>query len=134
MKRFRSTPLLLLVVLSLSGFQKPGMPVYQTGTLKIRFINTVKGKPVQLDSTVYTNPFSETYTITKFKYYISNMAVAFPDGIFKETDSYHLVDEGNPVSLSFVFLTVRPVWCIQGFRIFSGHSDAATRYQYLLQL
>ncbi|MBK7376076.1 MAG: hypothetical protein KTQ13_00495 [Ferruginibacter sp.] len=105
MKRFRSTPLLLLVVLSLSGFQKPGMPVYQTGTLKIRFINTVKGKPVQLDSTVYTNPFSETYTITKFKYYISNMAVAFPDGIFKETDSYHLVDEGNPVSLSFVFLT-----------------------------
>ena len=96
--RLLSISLLLISTLPLKG-------VAQTGMLKITFINTVKGDPVRTDSTVYTNPFSETYSVTKLKYYISNIALTFPDGIFKETDSYHLVDEGNPSSLSFSFLT-----------------------------
>jgi hypothetical protein len=100
-----SIPLFMLVLFSLTGFQKAGTPAYQTGTLKVSFVNTVRGKPLQLDSTLYSNTFSETYTISKFKYYISNIALAFRDGIFKEIDSYHLVDEGNLSSLSFSFMT-----------------------------
>jgi len=101
--RFLSIPLFLLTVLSLSGFQKAGSSISQPGMLKITFVNTVKGKLLQLDSSVYTNPFSETYSVRKFKYYISNIAVAFSDGIYKEIDSYHLIDESNPASLSFIF-------------------------------
>ncbi len=99
-----SIPLFLLLSFCLAGFQKNSCSAQQPGLLKISFVNTVKGKPLQLDSTVYTNPFSETYSVTKFKYYISNIALAFPDGIFKEIDSYHLVDAGSPSSLSFVFV------------------------------
>jgi hypothetical protein len=73
------------------------------GLLKVTFINTVKGNKMQLNNTSYTNPFGEEYTISKFKYYISNIALAFPDGFYKETDSYHLVNENDPASLSFGF-------------------------------
>lgn len=101
--RSLSIPLFLLVVFCLAGFRKNDCCAQQPGLLKISFVNTVKGNPLQLDSTIYTNPFSETYTVTKFKYYISNIALAFPDGIFKEIDSYHLVNAADPSSLSFVF-------------------------------
>lgn len=101
--RFLFIPTFLLAIFSLTGFQKAGIPIGQPGLLKITFVNTVKGKPLQLDSTDYTNPFSETYRVRKFKYYISNVAVAFPDGIYKEIDSYHLIDESKTSSLSFIF-------------------------------
>lgn len=73
-----------------------------SGTLKITFINTVKGNPVGLGSTVHTNPFGETYTITKFKYYISNVTVNGA-AVTAEKESYHLIDESNAASLSFDF-------------------------------
>ncbi len=102
---------LLYLPLILSSFlngsthpANPAAAVEKTGLLKIRFVNTVKGTPVQLNSTTYTNPFLEQYTISKFKYYISNIALAFPDGIYRESESYHLVDEKDPASLSFGFM------------------------------
>ena len=75
-----------------------------TGTLKLTFIKTVKSNAIGLGTTVHTNPFGETYTITKFKYYVSNISVGFP-GIANaaEKESYHLIDEGKPASLSFSF-------------------------------
>lgn len=94
-----------MVVLTAADLPKQFAPVDGTGMLKITFINTVKGVPVQLNDSTYTNPFAEQFSISKFKYYISNIALAFADGVFKETDSYHLVDEGNRSSLSFSFLT-----------------------------
>ena len=77
----------------------------KTGILKISFVNTVKGTPIRLNTASYTNPYSEQYTVSKFKYYISNIALAFPDGIYSETESYHLIDESDPASLSFGFMT-----------------------------
>jgi len=98
-------PLLFTPPLHTGNAAKVFNTVDKTGIVKFTFINTVKGDPLQLNNTSYTNPFSEQYTITKFKYYISNIALAFGDGVFKETDSYHLVDENNPSSLSFGFST-----------------------------
>jgi len=34
-----------------------------TGTVKITFINTVKGKPLALNTGNYTNPFGKAYNI-----------------------------------------------------------------------
>ena len=86
--------LILSVLISgLTGFQSKIPTTEKTGTVKISFINTVKGKPMELRSTEYKNPFDETYTITKFKYYISNVGIAFPHGMYSEMDSYHLIDE-----------------------------------------
>ncbi|MFN8250749.1 MAG: MbnP family protein [Ferruginibacter sp.] len=84
--------------------QKSMSPAGSTGSLKITFTNVVKGNPVGLGSTMHTNPFGETYTITKLKYYISNIRALFP-GMTNaaEKESYHLVDQNNSASLSFSF-------------------------------
>jgi hypothetical protein len=96
-------PVFLFSVLQISNDQYKIPATEKAGTIKITFINTVKGKPVELNTGIYTNPFAEEYSVSKFKYYISNIALAFPEGVYKEIDSYHLVDEGKPGSLSFSF-------------------------------
>lgn len=103
--RLLSLPILLAVAFGFSASQKTITTKEKTGFVKITFVNTVRGVPIKLHDTMYTNPFAEQYSITRFKYYISHIALAFPNGIFKETDSYHLVDESKPASLSFSFLT-----------------------------
>jgi hypothetical protein len=74
-----------------------------TGTVKITFINTVKGKPLELNTGNYTNPFGETYTVSKFKYYISHVSMVKYNAVFFEQESYHLVNESNPDALHFSF-------------------------------
>jgi len=96
-------PIFLAIAFTNSSYQKKITAKEKTGTLKITFINTVKGNPLQLNEASYTNPFAEQYTVSKFKYYVSNIAVAFPDGILTEKESYHLIDESKPESLSFSF-------------------------------
>lgn len=76
----------------------------KAGTVKLSFRNMVNTSPMVLAST-YTNPFGETYTITKFKYYISNVRLGL-SGLpttATEKESYHLVDQSLTGSLSFSF-------------------------------
>jgi hypothetical protein len=73
-----------------------------TGTLKITFTNSVKGVPIGLNNTIHTNSFGEQYTITKFKYYISNVGLSNNTNIsVTEKESYHLIDEVIPANQSF---------------------------------
>lgn len=74
-----------------------------TGSIKITFVNTVKGTPLILNSATYSNFFAELYTISKFKYYVSNVGVSSVSGTYTETESYHLADASKPASLSFSF-------------------------------
>lgn len=74
-----------------------------TGTLKITFQNTVKGSSLALNSAVYTNLFSEQYTVTKFKYYISHVSISGKASLAHENNSYHLIDEKLTSSRSFSF-------------------------------
>ena len=65
----------------------------------------VNSSPMVLDASTYTNPFGETYKITKFKYYISNVHFSGAGTTATEKGSYHLVDESMPGSLTFSFET-----------------------------
>ena len=95
---------LIVLGLALATCQKSIAPEEKTGTLKITFINSVKSSPVGLGSTVHTNPFGEQYKVTKFKYYVSNVKAVFSGTApAAEQESYHLIDESNPASLSFSF-------------------------------
>lgn len=98
------TVVLIGLGLALATCQKSISPEETTGTLKITIINSVKGNPVGLGSTVHTNAFGEQYTITKFKYYVSNVGAYF-SGMANtaEKESYHLIDESKAASLSFSF-------------------------------
>ena len=57
----------------------------------------VNTSPMVLDAPAYTNPFGETYTITRFKYYVSNVRLIGAGTTAIEKESYHLVDESLPV-------------------------------------
>ncbi len=103
--RLLSLPFFLAIAFNFNSSKRSFTTAENTGMVKITFVNTVKGDPIRLNEARYINPFAEEYTVSKFKYYISNIALAFPEGIFTEIDSYHLVDESNPASLSFSFLT-----------------------------
>ena len=70
--------------------------------LKVTFKHTVGDKAMQLGST-YQNPFNETYTLTAFKYYISNISLPQSEGsALTVPDVYHLVNEADDNSKSFI--------------------------------
>ncbi len=81
---------------------KKAVTTAEKGTVKITIKNTVKGIPLALNTGNYTNPFGEQYSVSKFKYYISNINVI--NGInFQLNGRYFLIDESNLASLSFSF-------------------------------
>lgn len=74
-----------------------------TGSVKITFVNTVKGKPLELNTGNYTNPFGETYTVSKFKYYISHVSLPGVQGINHKDENFYLVDESKADALHVSF-------------------------------
>jgi hypothetical protein len=74
-----------------------------TGTVKVTLKNIVNGAPLVLGGPAYTNPFGETYTVNKFKYYISNVIITNGTQFSREKESYHLIDQGDAGTLSFSF-------------------------------
>ncbi len=73
------------------------------GTVKIVFRNTVSGIPLILDSAKYKNIFGESFTVTKFRYYISNVSLQNKSDKQPEKESYHLADARDSTSLSFSY-------------------------------
>ena len=67
----------------------------------IRFENMVNGRHITLNDSNYLNPFGETYTISKFRYYITNIKLESVRRTGKESNSYHLIDEAKPGSRNF---------------------------------
>jgi hypothetical protein len=76
-----------------------------TGTIKITFRNMVNTVPMVLNGPAYINPFGESYSIKTFKYYISNLGLHGTATTAMEKESYHLIDESLPGSLSISFET-----------------------------
>lgn len=77
-------------------------------TVKITFINKVNQHHVAFDSTKYTNFNNETFTISKLKYYISNIGLqTLSKKNSIEKNSYHLINEEDAASMSF-FLIIPP--------------------------
>ena len=102
MKQFRTYYLFLCATLGgLCSCQKS--MIVDTGTIKITFVNKVKSSPLVLNTQAYTNAFNESYTVSKLKYYISNVALNGPGLSAMEEESYHLVDEALPASKTFNF-------------------------------
>ncbi len=76
-------------------------------SVKISFVHTVNHVPLILDSGTYTNPFAENYTVSKFKYYISNLYLVNDKKNTVVNNNYYLVDEKDAASKSFS-LTMPP--------------------------
>lgn len=92
-------PLVLLV--SLASCQPSITTPEDNYNLKLTFVNKVDTQKMQLGQT-YQNAFGESYTLTGFKYYISNIGLAGENTGETTTNIYHLVDEAVPATTSFV--------------------------------
>ena len=75
----------------------------QQPNVKISFVNCVGKQPLVLDS-VYTNCWNENFSVTRLKYYISNIALQTNSQLWNaEPNSYHLVDEADIASGNISF-------------------------------
>jgi hypothetical protein len=72
--------------------------------LTIDIENVVDSKPLALKTTSYKNANGDSYTVSTYKYYISNLVLETDAGVkYAEPESYHLVDEAVPASKKIVF-------------------------------
>ncbi|MRG47017.1 hypothetical protein GFS24_17980 [Chitinophaga sp. SYP-B3965] len=71
----------------------------QEGTLQITFKNVVNGAALKLNTTNYTNAAGETFTISRFRYFISNIALIKMDNSeLKLPAAYYLINEADSAS------------------------------------
>jgi hypothetical protein len=84
----------MIACIFISSFKNAGN---KTGTLKISFVNTANGKNIALRDSLYKNAFGEEYSISKLKYYISNVLIP-GSGQSPENDPYHLINAEEPVN------------------------------------
>ena len=87
-----------LVVFSCKKEEAPEpepVPVTETGSMQLEFENTVDGLPINFTDK-YLHPKGDTFTISKFNYYISNVVLTKTDNsIFVVPNSYYLVQAGQ---------------------------------------
>ena len=100
---FILTALLLMNAFVFLNFTTPHKPIIKPGILKINFKNTVSGRPMVLNDSVYTNVFGETFSVSKFKYYISSPGLKNLTTQQKEKNGCHLIDATVPASQKFEF-------------------------------
>jgi hypothetical protein len=76
----------------------PTPPTQTYGSLKLEFENMVDTNALAFN-TNYLNQKGDTFKVTTFKYYISNIVVTKDDNTtFVEPNSYHLVDHSSPAT------------------------------------
>lgn len=101
-----STVLLLAVTILLAAScRKKDPPDTQppTGQVALAFTNMAGGEPLVLDNTSYVNENGDTFTVSGYAYYISNISFSTSDGkTFAEPESYHLITETEDTSKSFI--------------------------------
>lgn len=73
----------------------------QTGSLALAFSNVVGDQNLTLNTRTYQNAVGESFTVTKFNYFISNIRLKKENGdeyTVPQDNSYFLVEEEKPAS------------------------------------
>lgn len=100
MKKF--VGVLLLIILFSMGCRKkedPKPPVTNPPSLSLSFKNMVGADTLTLETASYTNAHGDTFNVSMYKYYISNIVLTKEDGsTFTDTNGYYLVDAEKPLS------------------------------------
>lgn len=94
-KRAAAIFLLAATLYSISSCRKRPDPVVtpDTGNLKMEFSHFVDGQPILFDSTWFLNAHGDSFLVTAFRYYISNISLIRDDSfVYTEPESYHYVD------------------------------------------
>lgn len=77
-------------------------PPANMGSVKMEFTNRVGNDPMSLGLPQYFNANGDQYSITKFNYFVTNIKLNNANGSqYVETESYHLLKQTEPGSLTF---------------------------------
>ena len=80
-------------------FCSMGSMAFAQQKLTINFVNKVGDKNLQLFTETYENSFGETFTINRFKYYISKIVLIDSDAkLYAFPNNYYLIDEADSAS------------------------------------
>ncbi|MEE1944010.1 MbnP family protein [Pedobacter sp. KR3-3] len=75
-------------------------PADEKGAFTLEFDNVVNGSPLVLETQNYTNANGDSFNVSVFKYYVSNIKLTKADGsVYSAPESYILVDASKPASL-----------------------------------
>jgi hypothetical protein len=91
----------LVATIVLSSCKKDSTPEYDPNVmadLSVEFDNVVGAADLQLNTGTYTNAASESFKVTKLKYYVSNFKLTNANGsvyTVPQASSYFLIDESN---------------------------------------
>ncbi|HET7818730.1 MAG TPA: MbnP family protein [Bacteroidia bacterium] len=87
------------------GDDGPNTSAY--GAVTIKFENKVGSNPLILDFKDYINLNGDSFRVSMFNYYISNVKLfATDNSVFIEKESYHLVSAGDVNSMQFTIANV----------------------------
>lgn len=78
-------------------------PTDKKGKVTLLFENVVGDEPLELNRrTSYSTPSNDDFTVSVFRYYISNIKLKQADGTeFIQPESYYLLDQARDASLKF---------------------------------
>lgn len=108
----RSFPTLLAFLLTtsaalLGGCKRDSDSQPTVGTVAFELKNVVGTQALALDGTPYTTAGGETFTVSTFEYYLSNIKLTKSDGTtYAAPGEYHLVNAAKPASTSFTVSNV----------------------------
>ena len=121
---FFRTLLILVVITGIGSCKKDPEPVVPsqetTGSVTLHFQNRVGDSVLVLDTKYYVNANDDTFNISRFDYYISNIKLIKEDlTVFAESESYHLLKANTPGSLDIVLSNV-PLGTYTGLQFMIG--------------
>lgn len=110
MKKYLLLPFLLLIfgaVGVLNSCKKDADSQPTVGTVSVELANVVGPQALALDGTAYTTASGEAFTVSTFRYYISNIKFTKADGsTYAAPAEYHLIDADKPSSTAFTVSNV----------------------------
>jgi hypothetical protein len=95
---------LVMLLVTLPFYSDAQQP--SKGMLSITFKHFVNQQELQLDTSHYKNELGQEFTISKFKYYISNIHLKKADGNEFISSEYFLIDEDEEQSKNIILQAV----------------------------
>jgi hypothetical protein len=111
----------------LSGCQHDSDSQPTVGPVSFELNNVVGTKALALDGTAYATAGGETFTVSTFEYYISNIKLTKSDGTtYAAPNEYHLINAAKPASTSFTISNV-PTGDYTGMSFVVGVDSTTTK-------
>jgi hypothetical protein len=128
--RFFPTLLAFLLTASaalLSGCKRDSDSQPTVGAVSFEVKNVVGAQDLALDGTTYTTASGETFTVSTFEYYLSNIKLTKSDGTtYAAPNEYHLINTAKPASTSFTVSNV-PTGDYTGVSFIVGVDSTTTK-------